>query len=56
MSLGVGFKDSDAQAKPGVALFQLPADPDVELSATSPVPCLTAHHHASHHEDNRLNI
>lgn len=31
-------------------------DPDVDLSAPSPAPCLPAHRHASHHDDNRLNL
>ena len=34
------------------SLFLLPEDPDVELSAPSPAPCLPAYHHASCHEDN----
>ena len=29
---------------------------DVELSAPSPAPCLPAHHHASRHEDDGLNL
>jgi hypothetical protein len=38
---GVGFEVSDAQAKPSVSpLFLLPVDPDVELSAPFPTPCL----------------
>jgi hypothetical protein len=40
-------------------LFLLPVDPDVELSATSPALCLSACHacrHASHHDDNGLNL
>ena len=56
-SLGVGFEVSDAQARPSVALlFLLPADPDVELSAASPVPCLPTCHHGSHHDNNGLNL
>ena len=34
----------------------LPADQDVELLAPSPVPCLPTCHHASHHDDNDLNL
>jgi hypothetical protein len=34
----------------------LPADPDRELSATSPVPYLPACHHVSCHDDNGLNL
>jgi hypothetical protein len=40
MSLGVGFEVSEAQARPNVTLFLLPADPDVELSAPFPAHCL----------------
>ena len=31
-----GFEVSEAQARPSVTLFLLPANPDVELSATFP--------------------
>jgi hypothetical protein len=37
-------------------LLLLPVDPDVELSAPSPAPCLSACHHASCHVDNGLNL
>jgi hypothetical protein len=40
-------------------LFLLPAghaDPDGKLSATSLAPSLPAHHHASHHDYNGLNL
>ena len=40
MSLGVGLEFSDAQAKPSVFLFLLPADMDATFSATSLVSCL----------------
>ena len=42
MTLEVGFEVSCAQAMLSVAhsLLLLPLDPDVELSAPSPVPCL----------------
>ena len=58
MSLGRGFEVSDVQARCSVSLslFLLPADPDVELSAPSPAPCLSAHYHASCHDDNGLNL
>jgi hypothetical protein len=36
------------------SLFWLSSDQDVEISAF-PVPCLSEHCHASHHDDNRLN-
>lgn len=41
MSLGAGFEISDTQARPesSHSVFLLPLDPDIELSATSPVPC-----------------
>ena len=43
MSGGVGFEVSEAQARPSAHfLFLLPTDPDVELSAPSPAPCLPA--------------
>ena len=60
VSLGVGsmgFEVSDTQARPGSCLsFLLPVNPDVELSAPSPPPCLPACHHAPHHDDNGLNF
>jgi hypothetical protein len=31
-------------------------DPDVELSAPSPAPCLPGCYHASRHDDNELNL
>ena len=34
----------------------LPADQDVELSATFPAPCLPACHHVSYHDVNGLNL
>jgi hypothetical protein len=37
-------------------LFLLPVDPDAELSATSPVPCLPVCHHASHHDDDGASL
>jgi hypothetical protein len=48
---------SYAQAAPSVAhSFLLPADQDVELSASPAPPCLPACHHASHYDDNGLNL
>jgi hypothetical protein len=48
VSLGVGFDVLEAQARPSGSLFLplLPVDLDVELSATSPAPCLPVHCHA----------
>ena len=52
-----GFEVSEAQVWPvWHSLFLLPANPDVELVATSPAPCLPACCHASHHDDNGLNL
>jgi hypothetical protein len=47
---------SEAQAMPSHSLFLLPAYPDVELSATTPAPCLLVYHHASHHDNNEQNL
>lgn len=49
-----GFEVSYAQALPHVAhhLLLLPVNLDVELSATSSTPCLSAHGHASCYDDN----
>ena len=52
---GVDFEVSDAQARPSVALT-LPADQDVELSATCPAPCLSMWYHAFHHDNTELII
>ena len=40
--LGAGFEIFETQARLCVSVFLLPADPDVELSALSPAPCLHA--------------
>jgi len=55
VSLGTGLESPEALARPSSSL-SLPAtmDPDVELSATSPAPCLPECHHASCHDDNGL--
>lgn len=56
MSLGMDFGISKTYAKPGIPLSPLPADLDVEVSATPSAPCLPAHHahqaqqaHQAHH-------
>jgi hypothetical protein len=36
MSLRMGFEVLDSQAKSSVILFLLPANPDIDLSTTSP--------------------
>ena len=48
----VGFNVSNAHFKPRFSLFLLPDHPDVEFSATFPIPCLPELHHTSHHDDN----
>jgi hypothetical protein len=52
----VDFEVSEVQDRPSGFLFLLPADTDVELSASCPAPCLPACHHASHHDSNGLNL
>lgn len=45
--------------KPGPvahSFFLGPANPDIELSATSPAPCLPVCHHAFHRDDNELSL
>ena len=55
--VGVGFEIYHAQTMPSEAhLSLLPIDQDVELSAPSPAPCLPGCCHASHHDDNGLNL
>ena len=57
VSLGMGFDVSEAQVRPSVhCLFLMPANPDVEPSATSPAPCLNVCCHASHDDDNGLKL
>jgi hypothetical protein len=56
VSLRMDFEVSDAQAKPRVILFLLPANPDIELSAPSLAPCLSACDYAFNHDDNGLNL
>ena len=54
--MGVGFEVSDAQARPSVSLFLLPANLDVEFLVPSLAPYLPVCHHAFHHDDNGLNL
>jgi hypothetical protein len=55
--VGVGFEVFYVQALPSVEhRLLLPADQDVALSAPSPAPCLPLSCHASHHDDNGLNL
>jgi hypothetical protein len=56
MSPGVGFEVSEAQARPSVTLFLLPADPDVGLSAISTASSLPSCCHVFYHDDNGLNL
>jgi hypothetical protein len=44
------------QASPGGVLFLLSLDPDVDLSATSPAPCMPVCYHATCHDSNGLSI
>jgi hypothetical protein len=55
---GVDFEVSYAQAMPSVAhsLLLLSVDQDVKLSAPSLAPSLPGYCHASHHDDNGLNL
>ena len=56
MSLGMGFEVSEAQARSSGSPSACPIYLNVELSTTSPVPCLPARHHASCYDDNELNL
>jgi hypothetical protein len=47
-----GFEVSEAQARPKASLLP----PVIKLLAPFPVPCLPACHHASHHDNNGLNL
>jgi hypothetical protein len=53
VSLGMGFEVSKAQES---LIFLMPTDLDVELLATSPVPCLPACCSAYCQEYNGLNL
>ena len=55
----MGFGVSYAQAivlSVAHSLLLLPSYQHAELSAPSPVLCLSGHCHVSHHDDNRLNL
>lgn len=52
--MGVGFQTPKAQVSLSGSHF-LPANPDIELSATFPTPCSSASCHVLHHNDNRMN-
>lgn len=56
VSLSVGIKSSETQARPCGTLFRLHEDPGGELSDPSQAGCLPVHHHASHHNNNGLNL
>ena len=56
MSLGVGLKVSNVQARPSVLFFLLLAQPDVERSATAPASCLSVCCCASCHANKGLNL
>lgn len=51
----MGFEVSKAPASPSVSLSLLPVDPDAQLSATSPMPCLPTRCHVAYHNDNKIN-
>ena len=53
VSLGVWA--SEFQARPTVSLILLPADPDVELEATSPALSLSAPYHALRRCDSEVS-
>ena len=56
MSLwGTGFEVSNVQATPRMR-YSLLLPADAELSAPSPTACLLARCHASHDDDNGLNL
>jgi hypothetical protein len=58
VAVASSFEVAYAQAVPSVAhspLLML-MDQDVELLAPSPAPCLPACCHASHHDDNGLDL
>lgn len=56
MSLQVDFEVSRAQAWPKGLFSLLPEDLNVQLSNSSPGPCLHACYHVPHHYDNELNL
>lgn len=57
MSLRMDFEVSNVQPDPvSPSQFLLPADPDVELSITSPVQCLPVFAMLSCHADKEVNL
>lgn len=57
VSFGVGFEDSEVQARPrAYSVFLLPMNLIIELSGTCPAPGLLIYCHTSHHDDNQLNL
>ena len=56
VSLRVGFRVSDSQARPSGCGFLLCVDPDVEFSATSSAIQLVAWCHASSNDDKGVNF
>lgn len=56
MSLGVAFGVSKSQAKPSVFLCLLPADPDIELSASLQYHVCLDSAMATRHDDTELNL
>jgi hypothetical protein len=52
VALKASFEVLDAKFLPVCLSLFLPADPDEELSHTSPASCQSACHHASLHDDN----
>ena len=56
VTVGAGFEVFCAQATPSVTQSPAVFSQDVELSATSPAPCLAACCHAPHYDDNGLNL
>lgn len=56
MSLGMGFRVSNAQVNSSVVLIQLFMDPGIELSDASPALHLSVCHQDSHCDENALNL
>lgn len=57
MSPRMNFEDSNTQDRSSVAfLLLLPAAPDVELSAASTAPSLSARSHVPHHDTKLLKL
>jgi len=51
-----GFVVSNAQGRPSISLFLLPAHLDVEVLTTFPELCLPAYCHNSSHDNNELKL